>query len=123
MSNINDQMAAQIKVKTKLMAHEFEQVAIYGDSEKALSSTFHRLVASNMEVHMEMTAAYRRGADSGEVGRAGTRWGWQARHPADEQEHPPPPDRQPAYRSYQTERRVRSHLGMWGDDIPIIATD
>ena len=30
-SNINDQMAAQVKVKSKLMAHAFDETVVYGD--------------------------------------------------------------------------------------------
>jgi len=32
MSNFNDQMAAQVAIKTKLMGHEFESRCIYGDA-------------------------------------------------------------------------------------------
>lgn len=51
-SNINDQMAAQVKVKTKLMAHEFEDALIYGDS--TLTNSFdglHKLVVSGQQLH------------------------------------------------------------------------
>jgi hypothetical protein len=52
MSNINDQMAAQVKIKTKLMAHEFEDCAIYGDASNSNEfDGLHALVASGMQVH------------------------------------------------------------------------
>lgn len=127
MSNINDQMAAQIKVKTKLMAHEFEQVAIYGDSEKAPEfDGFHRLVASNMQVHM---------VDSGTTGAALT---LEKLDELVDKVVGGKPDillmnknirrrltaKLRLIGSYQTERDEFGRTwAMWGDDIPIIATD
>lgn len=52
-SNINDQMAAQVKIKSKLMAYEFEDRAIYG--VKATSEGFdglHTLIPTAQQVHM-----------------------------------------------------------------------
>ncbi len=52
-SNINDQMAAQVKVKTKLMGHAFEYQAVYGVA--ASSHGFdgvHTLVSDDQQVHM-----------------------------------------------------------------------
>ncbi len=52
MSNINDQMAAQVKIKTKLMAHEFEDTAVYGDDTSSNEfDGLHVLVASGQQVH------------------------------------------------------------------------
>jgi len=51
-SNLNDQMAAQVKVKTKLMAHEFDHEAIYGVAASTNGfDGLHTLVASAMQVH------------------------------------------------------------------------
>lgn len=51
-SNINDQMAAQIAVKTKLMAHEFEDALIYGVATGSNSfNGLHVLTASAQQVH------------------------------------------------------------------------
>ncbi len=126
MSNINDQMAAQVKVKTKLMAHEFEDCAIYGDD--SASNQFdglHVLVASGMQVH----------AGSGSTGAALTL------AKLDELVDlvvGGKPDlllmnknirrRLTAYlRTVGSYTTGRDEFGrtwaMWGDDIPIISTD
>lgn len=57
-SNINDQMAAQVKIKTKLMGHEFEEQAIYGVA--ASSNGFdglHTIIASSGSTQKLTTAA------------------------------------------------------------------
>lgn len=52
-SNINDQMAAQIKVKTKLIAHKFEDQAVYGSTSTSNGfAGLHSLVESGQQVHM-----------------------------------------------------------------------
>jgi RNA polymerase subunit RPABC4/transcription elongation factor Spt4 len=58
MSNINDQMAAQVKIKSKLMANEFETCAIYGDDTNTNEfDGLHVLVdTTNMAVHAGTTA-------------------------------------------------------------------
>jgi hypothetical protein len=49
-SNINDQMAAQVKVKTKKMTHTFEDQMIYSTSGQGFSG-LHSLTDSAMHVH------------------------------------------------------------------------
>jgi len=54
-SNINDQMAAQVKVKTKKMTHTFEDQMIYSTSGQGFSG-LHSLTDSAMMVHQGSTA-------------------------------------------------------------------
>jgi hypothetical protein len=49
-SNINDQMAAQVKVKTKKMTHTFEDQMIYSTNAQGFSG-LHSLVASAMQIN------------------------------------------------------------------------
>jgi hypothetical protein len=57
MSNINDQMAQQIKIKSKLMANAFETCAVYGDDTNSNEfDGLHNLVdGTNMAVHAGTT--------------------------------------------------------------------
>ncbi len=52
-SNLNDQMAAQVKVKTKLMAHAFEDQSVYGvaASSKGFDGMHTFTTASGVVVH------------------------------------------------------------------------
>lgn len=53
MSNINDQMAEQVKIKTKLMAHTFDRTVIYGnDDNKNEFDGLHVLIPSGQQVHL-----------------------------------------------------------------------
>ena len=54
-SNINDQMAAQVKVKTKKMAHTFEDQMVYSTSGQGFSG-LHALTDSAMMVHQGDTS-------------------------------------------------------------------
>jgi len=58
MSNINDQMAAQVKIKSKLMANAFETAAIYGDDSSANEfDGLHNLIdTTNMALHAGSSA-------------------------------------------------------------------
>jgi hypothetical protein len=51
-SNINDQMAAQIKVKSKLVAHKFEDQAVYGSTSTSNGfDGLHSLIETGQMVH------------------------------------------------------------------------
>jgi len=54
MSNVNDMMAAQVKIKSKLMANAYETACIYGDDSNTNEfDGLHNLIdATNMAVHM-----------------------------------------------------------------------
>lgn len=52
-SNINDQMAVQMSIKSKLMAYKFEDQAVYGTSVSAKGfSGLHTLTTSGQSIHM-----------------------------------------------------------------------
>jgi len=52
-SNLNDQMATQMSIKSKLMAYKFEYQSIYGSVLTTHGfDGYHRLVTSDQQVHM-----------------------------------------------------------------------